>query len=230
MKKLAPLIPIAVFLLWWQFMPHSRALFPSLGRIFGFDITVWGHVLASLGRTAAGAAIGVCCGLFVGFLNCKAVSWFTGLLMPIPGIALAPLLMLWLGFGNWTLIAVGAFAAFFPVVINVSEGIRSLDPSLLKAAQTLGASKWRVMLPAAMVSLLSGLKLAWARAWRTVIACEFVAAASSGLGYMIWDAAEYLNMGAVYGGIVVLMGVFLSVDYLFSLVERGTVRKWGMVR
>jgi len=236
MRKFLFLLPIAAFILWWQ--SQGGVLFPPLRAITESLVNsgVIGHVAASLWRAAAGAAIGISLGLLIGLLSgaSRAVRAILrpplAFFMPIPGIALAPLFILWLGFGWSTLVAVGALAAFFPVVVSVSEGVSSLDPSLMRASMTLGVPKWRVYVPAAMVHLLSGLKLAWARAWRTVIACEFVAAASTGLGFMIWDASEYLRMSTVYGGILLLMVVFMLSDWGLRAVEKRTVVKWGMVR
>jgi len=90
---------------------------------------------------------------------------------------------------------------------------------------------FKVYLPWAMAHLLVGLKLGWARCWRTVIAVEFVAAASWGLGFMIWDGFEYIRTDIVYGGIALLMLIYLVIEKLFfASVERVTVQRWGMVR
>ena len=155
--------------------------------------------------------------------------------MPIPGIAMAPLFIIWLGFGDVTIVTLGAMAAFFPVAHNTSTGVRSIDRQLVRAAQIMGAKRISVLsqvyIPWSAVYLFTGLKLGLARCWRTVIAVEFVAAANWGLGYMIWDAAEYLNSSIVYGGIILLAITFTLIEKGFiNFFERLTIVKWGMIR
>ena len=148
---------------------------------------------------------------------------------------MAPLFIVWMGFGNPTIITVGAIATFFPIAYNTSTGIRSIDNQLVRAAQIMGANRLAVLsqvyIPWAAVYLFTGVKLGLARCWRTVIAVEFIAAANWGLGYMIWDAAEYLRAGIVYGGIILLAVIFTIIEKgLIVPFERITIEKWGMVR
>ena len=157
------------------------------------------------------------------------------ILMPIPGIAQAPLFIVWLGFGDPTIITIGAIAAFFPIAFNTAAGVRSIDPQVIRAGQIMGVSKTasyaQIYLPSAAGHIMAGIRLGWARCWRTVIAVEFVAAASWGLGYMIWDASEYIRSGVVYGGILLLMVIYFIIErLLLDSVEHLTVRRWGMIR
>jgi len=186
-------------------------------------------------------AIGAAAGILIGILMGTS-KWVSRLLdplitvaMPIPGIALAPLFIIWFGFGDPTIIAVGTIAAFFPLAYNTAVGVRSIDLQLIRAARIMGLSKasllYEVYLPWAAAYILTGVKLGLARCWRTVIAVEFIAAANWGLGYMIWDASEYLRTGIVYGGIALLMAIYLALEKLVIVpVENHTVKKWGMVK
>ena len=199
------------------------------------------HIGASLQRVFLAASIGTIAGVAMGVLMgasrivCRFFDPIITILMPIPGIAQAPLFIVWLGFGDPTIITIGAIATFFPIAFNTAAGVRSIDPQIVRAARIMGVSKAAslvsIYLPAAAGHIMAGIKLGWARCWRTVIAVEFVAAASWGLGYMIWDASEYIRSGVVYGGILLLMLVYFLIErLLLDSVERLTVRRWGMIR
>ena len=118
-------------------------------------------------------------------------------LMSIPGIALAPLFIIWLGFGDPTIITLGALSTFFPVVYSTTTGVRSVDKQMVRAAQIMGATPLQVItsvyIPWSAAFVFNGVKLGLARGWMTVIAVEFVAASNYGLGYMIWYATEQLQ-------------------------------------
>ncbi|MGD9675614.1 MAG: ABC transporter permease [Candidatus Bipolaricaulia bacterium] len=255
-RWLLPLIPVASFLLAWElaarFGAINAALFPAPTTILREIVRLHTrrlpersllltHVGASLQRVFLSAIIGtvagVCAGLLMG--TSRQVRRFCEplitVLMPIPGIAQAPLFIIWLGFGDPTIVTVGAIAAFFPIAFNTAAGVRSIDIQLVRAAEIMGTSRvarlFGVYLPSSLGYVMLGLKLGWARCWRTVIAVEFVAAASWGLGYMIWNASEYIRSGLVYGGILLLMLIyFLLETALFGGLERITVRRWGMIR
>jgi len=251
-----PLIPIGLGLAAWEVAARlgtvNGALFPPpstiLREVIGLHTRQWperslllAHVAASLRRAAIacliGAGAGIVCGLLIGVSRWvrRLLDPLITVLMPIPGIALAPLFIVWMGFGDPTIITIGAMASFFPITLGTATGVRSIDPQLVRAAQTMGARPLgtliTVYLPWSAGHLLAALKLGWARCWRTVIAVEFVAAASWGLGYMIWDASEYIRTGVVYGGLALLMLLYLLVERgVFESVERLTVRRWGMIR
>ena len=143
--------------------------------------------------------------------------------------------MLWLGFGDPTIVTVGALAAFFPIVYNTVTGVRSIEKRLVWSAQSMGANRWtvflKVSLPGASAHIFTGLKLGFARGWRTIIAVEMIAASLWGLGFMIFDAREYLQPAVIYGGILVLAIIYLFIEnVLIKSVEKNTVEKWGAVR
>jgi ABC-type nitrate/sulfonate/bicarbonate transport system permease component len=255
-KLILPLLPIAGFFILWQMLSDNRVINPGL---FSAPLTVLedltdllhrdlngrsvliGHLLTTVKRLALAALCGTLAGALAGILMglSKAVHRFfdplIALIMPIPGIAMAPLFIVWLGFGDPTIIAIGAIATFFPVAYNTSAGIRSVDRQLIRAARIMGTGKLpmllNVYLPWSSVHLFIGFKLGLARCWRTVIAVELVASANWGLGYMIWDAAEHLNSGVVYGGILIMAVLFTAIEKgLILRLEKTTIEKWGMVR
>ena len=186
-------VPIAVVLAGWEMLARLGVGNPVLLSSPSESLRALGHMLvarsagglpvlllhagSSMVRFAAAFSsagiVGVALGLVMG-LSRRAYCLLDPLItvtMPIPGIAWAPLFMLWLGFGAPAIILVGAVAAFFPVVRNTCDGVRSMDVRLLHAARSLGADKWTVLLkvclPAAASHILAGLSLGLARGWLT---------------------------------------------------------------
>lgn len=254
-KLLLPLIPIAGFLLLWQLFCVkgilNAVIFPSPVEIFrdmadlccekaNGRFLLLMHILITLKRlflaALYGIFIGIATGVFMGLNRSfyRFIDPLVTLIMPIPGIAMAPLFVIWMGFGDPTIIAVSAVATFFPVANNTCTGIRSMDSQLVRAAHIMGASPFMVLIhvyiPWAAVYIFTGIKLGLARCWRTVIAVEFIAAANWGLGFMIWDAAEYLRASIVFGGIILLALIFTFLEKaLIRPMERLTIERWGMV-
>jgi ABC-type nitrate/sulfonate/bicarbonate transport system permease component len=199
------------------------------------------HVAESLKRVALAASSGILLGILVGSLMgasppiYRLLDPLLTVLMPIPGIAMAPIFMVWLGFGNPTILAVGTLATLFPVIYNTAMGVRSIDDQLVRAARMMGVTRpgtlLKVYIPGATGYVLMGIKLGLARCWRTIIAVEFIAAADWGLGYMIWDAAEYLRSSVVYAGILLLIVIYFLVETrLIRPMEALTIKKWGVIQ
>jgi ABC-type nitrate/sulfonate/bicarbonate transport system permease component len=120
---------------------------------------------AAIEGTLVGFVVGVCMGLSHRFY--RFFDPLITVIMPIPGIAMAPLFIVWLGFGDVTIISVGAIATFFPVAHNTSTGVRSIDKQLVRAAQIMGARRIKILtqvyLPWSAVYLFTGIKLGLAR-------------------------------------------------------------------
>jgi ABC-type nitrate/sulfonate/bicarbonate transport system permease component len=255
-KFLLPIIPIAGFFILWQILAVKGILnpgiFPSPTAIFREMLALWSeqvdgrsvllaHLLITLKRLFLASVYGILAGIAVGFLMGLSQSFYRFLdplitiIMPIPGIAMAPLFIIWMGFGDSTIITVCAVATFFPVAYNTCTGVRSMDHRLVQAAYIMGANRRTVLTqvygPWSAVYAFTGIKLGLARCWRTVIAVEFIVAANRGLGYMIWDAASYLRSSVVFGGIILTALIFVSIEKgMIRPLERLTIEKWGMVR
>ena len=256
LRWILPFLPIVLFFLAWQILAETNLLNPALfskptelgqalvalhQRELPMQSLLLMHLGASLQRVALAALLGILLGVPIGSLMGTSTVIYRffdpilTVLMPIPGIAMAPLFIVWLGFGNPTILAVGILATLFPVIYNTAVGVRSIDPQLVRAARMMGLSKtatfFKVYIPWATAYVLMGVKLGLARCWRTVIAVEFIAAADWGLGYMIWDAAEYLRSSVVYAGILLLIVVyFLLETFLIKPMEALTIKKWGMIQ
>jgi NitT/TauT family transport system permease protein len=156
-------------------------------------------------------------------------------LMPIPSFALVPLFMLWFGIGNLTTILIVFYAATFPMVFNTWSGVRSVNPIWLRAAGAMGANEnalfWKVIIPGASPFIITGMRQAFLRAWIAVVGAEMIAASDWGLGWVIFDAKEFLNTDIMLAALIVIGAIgFLFERLVFGSLERATVQRWGMVR
>jgi NitT/TauT family transport system permease protein len=199
------------------------------------------HVLYTLYRVLLGFALAVAVSIPLGILMARfrpVERFFLPLvnaLMPIPSFALVPVFMLWFGIGNTTTILIVLYAATFPMLLNVWSGVRSVNPLWLRAAGAMGASEralfWNVMLPGASPFIITGLRQAFVRAWIAVVGAEMIAASDWGLGWVIFDAKEFLNADIMLASLVVigLIGILFE-RLVFGSLENATVLRWGMMR
>jgi ABC-type nitrate/sulfonate/bicarbonate transport system permease component len=154
---------------------------------------------------------------------------------PIPGLAYAPLFVLWFGLGDLPAVLLVAFAAAFPIVLNTWTGVKAVKEIWIRAAQSMGAADrqlfWKVVLPGALPYVLTGLRIGLARAWRVLIAVEMLTSVSLGLGWLIFGAREFLNTDVMLAGIAVIGIVgYLLEKLVFQKVEELTVIRWGMMQ
>jgi len=254
-KKILAFLPACIFIVGWEILARNNwinaVLFPAptqtimkLVTLFQKGLPVHSvlttHILATLKRLTIGFFLGVTSGVIFGTMMGLSnlvyyfFNPFISILMPIPGIALAPLFIIWFGFGDPTIIILGALSTFFPIVYSTSAGIRSVDRQIIHAAQTMGANPLQIVgevyIPWSAAYIFNGVKLGLARGWMTIIAVEFIAASNWGLGYMIWNATEYLQADTVYGGILVMILIFILLEKtLVRGLENRTIAKWGMI-
>ena len=162
----------------------------------------------------------------------------TAMFNPLPAIALLPLAMIWFGLGTPSLVFVLIHGVLWAVVLNTSTGFRAVPETLRMSGRNFGLSGVRyvalILMPAAAASILAGLKIGWAFAWRTLIAAELVFGVSSrsgGLGWYIFQAREELETAQVFAGLlaVILIGLLVE-SVIFRALEERTVRRWGMQR
>jgi NitT/TauT family transport system permease protein len=160
----------------------------------------------------------------------------TSMLNPLPSIALLPLAMLWFGLGNASLIFVLVHAVLWSVALNTHAGFRGVSQTLRMVGRNYGLSGVRyvtkILVPAALPGILTGLKIGWAFAWRTLIAAELVFGVSSGsggLGWFIFENKNQLETASVFAGLLTVILIGLGVENLiFRTIERATIHKWGM--
>ncbi len=157
---------------------------------------------------------------------------------PLPAIALLPLALLWFGLGQGSLLFVIVHAVLWPLALGGYAGFQGVPETLRMAGRNYGLRGLpfvlQILAPAALPAIVSGLKIAWAFAWRTLIAAELVFGASSGkggLGWYIFQNRNELYTDKVFAGLAAVILIGLLVDGLvFRTIERVTVRRWGMQR
>lgn len=162
----------------------------------------------------------------------------TSMFNPLPAIALLPLALLWFGLGRGSLVFVLIHSVLWPLALNTYAGFQGVPETLRMAGRNYGLRGIRyvvqILIPAALPAILSGLKIGWAFAWRTLIAAELVFGASSGkggLGWYIFQNRNELYTDRVFAGLVMVVLIGLLVESLgFATLERLTVRKWGQQR
>ena len=183
------------------------------------------------------AVLGICLGILIGTkpIAKLALTPVLTLMMPIPPIALAPLLIVTLGRGDLTVIIIVWFAAFFPIVYSTMTGVATIDQKLTWVVHTMGASDIQtflyVTLPGSLPHVVTGLRLGLGLTWRALVAAEMVAVSDWGLGYMVFSAREYLSFEQMYAGIVLLaIGGFVTENLVVGYIEVKTLRKWGYER
>ena len=162
----------------------------------------------------------------------------TSMFNPLPAIALLPLALLWFGLGRGSLVFVLIHSVLWPLALNTYAGFQGVPETLRMAGRNYGLRGipyvLQILIPAALPAILSGLKIGWAFAWRTLIAAELVFGASSGkggLGWYIFQNRNELYTDRVFAGLVMVVLIGLLVESLgFATLERLTVRKWGQQR
>ena len=160
----------------------------------------------------------------------------TAMLNPLPAIALLPLALLWFGLGEGSLVFVLLHSVTWVVAMNTHAGFQSVSQTLRMVGHNYGLNPvsyvLRILVPAAFPSILSGLKIGWAFAWRTLVAAELVFGASSGkggLGWYIFENKNELEIANVFAGLLTVIFIGLIIDSLvFRQIETRTLRRWGM--
>ena len=243
------LIPVAAILLVWALLPHLVSVqsykLPRLGGVLraawtgASDGVLYRATVASLLRLAVSFVVGAGLGVIFGLLmaTSRVVMYFAepiaAFLQAIAGVAWIPLAIVWFGFGNGPVIFVVSNAIFFIVLYNTLLGVRRIPPALTQATRTLGAGRMRLMrevvVPGAMVSVLTGLRSGLAFGWRALIAVEIIAA-NTGLGYVTLSASSNYRSDLLVAAVLEVGLLWLLMDRLLLVpLERHTIERWGLV-
>jgi NitT/TauT family transport system permease protein len=226
------------------FAPALMPTLPVIGStLVGMiaDGSIIEHAAFTLYRVMFGFSLAVVVGIPLGILMARFqriehfVLPLVSALMPIPSFALVPLFMLWFGIGNLTTILIVFYAATFPMLFNTWSGVRSVNPIWLRAAGAMGADEnslfWKVIIPGASPFIITGMRQAFLRAWIAVVGAEMIAASDWGLGWVIFDAKEFLNTDVMLASLVVIGLIGFTFErVVFGGIERATVLRWGMMR
>ena len=234
----------------WEALAHAGLfpprLFPpletvaaALARLTANGILLH-HAAETVLRLAAGFALATLVGVALGIVMGRSrraediALPLVSIGAPIPGLAYAPLFLLWFGTGNRTTILLVAFVSAFPIVFNTWTGVKAVKNVWVRSAQAMGADQARlfrlVILPGALPYILTGLRLGLAQAWRILVGVEMLAAVPWGLGWLIFGAREFLATDVMLAGIAVIAVIGLALEKLvFRRLEEFTVVRWGMM-
>ena len=245
------LIVVLALALLWQFgamYVGNSLLLPTLTETLAalWDAAVDGPLIertaTSLQILLTGYAIGLTlAALFTTLavstrVGTDLLSTLTAMFNPLPAIALLPLALLWFGLGAKSLVFVIVHSVLWAVALNTHSGFTSVSQILRMAGQNCGlrgiSYVTRLLVPAAFPSILTGLKIGWAFAWRTLIAAELVFGVSSrsgGLGWFIFENRNQLEIPTVFAGLLMVILIGLLVEsVIFRAIENATVKRWGM--
>jgi ABC-type nitrate/sulfonate/bicarbonate transport system permease component len=214
------------------FLPGPWVVLAAVTAL-AIDGSLWGHLGATLGRVAAGFAIGTALGLALGL----PAGHFPGvrrllepiveMLRPIPPLAVLPLFIVWIGIGEASKVGFITYATFFPMFLSTVHAVRQVDPLLLRAAASLGARRGqrfsRVILPAALPDIFTGIRLGVALSFFVIVISEFIGA-EQGLGYLINDGRNFFLVPQMLGAAVLLGVLGFASSMLVGLLERRLVR------
>jgi sulfonate transport system permease protein len=232
-------LPAVLLLLWWaavRFQWSTSPLLVSVGQVWERGVeqvtsgALWVGLRASLWRDLAGFAIGACAGLLFGlamglsrlFENVVGPSFHT--IKQISLFAWIPLISVWFGLGDAAKVAFLSLAAFFPVVLNTFEGIRSVPREYLEVARVFGFTRrqmlTKVVLPAASPSIFTGLHLGLIYAWLATLGAEYLLVAGKGIGNTMIDGRENFWMDLVLFGVIVVGFVGFVLNWIAGKIEK----------
>ena len=195
-------------------------------------------LVASFRRLLIGLAVSLLIGTALGILLARSktaddtIGSMVLALQSVPSIIWLPLAMMWFGLGEGAIIFVVILGGTFVMTLNVRTGIKNVNPLYIKAARTMGSGGidlfWKVIIPASVPYLVTGARLAWAFAWRALMAGELLSA-GPGLGYTLRYASDFGNMALVIGVMIIIGVVGAVVDQLiFQRIEKNVLKRWGL--
>ena len=229
---------------------NNGLLFPTFTetiRTFSKDIAngvLIDRTMTSLRTLAIGYALGLALAALLTTIavastaGTRVLSTLTAMFNPLPAIALLPLALIWFGLGTPSLVFVIFHSVLWAVALNTLIGFRGVPDTLRMSGRNVGLKGARyvglILIPAAFPSILAGLKIGWAFAWRTLVAAELVfgvSARSGGIGWYIFEARNDLDTATVFSGLLAVILIGLVVEsVIFRAIEARTVNLWGMQR
>lgn len=247
-KVLPPLAVIGVVIaIWWAVVVKTEsAIFPTPWAVvtgaweLAEDGTLWEHIRASLWRVGMGfglaALVGIPLGLWMGWVAgaYRSFNPIFQMLRPISPIAWIPVAILWFGVGEVSPIFLIFISSVFPMVVQTTSGVHTIDRRYLRAAANFGVSRTvlfrQVVIPAVLPEIIVGMRIGIGVAWLVVVAAEMIAL-RSGLGYLIMDSRNAGNRYDLVIAAMIIIGMIgLLLDGLTRLLERLKTVRWRYVR
>ena len=247
-KIVPPLAVMAVVVsVWWVVVVRTEsAIFPTPWQVvsgaweLAEDGTLWEHIGASLFRVGVGFGLAVLVavplGLWMGWVSgaYRTLNPLFQMLRPISPIAWIPVAILWFGVGDFSPIFLIFIASVFPMIVQTTSGVHTIERRYLRAAANFGVSRTvlfrRVVIPAVLPEIIVGMRIGIGVAWLVVVAAEMIAL-RSGLGYMIMDSRNAGNRyDLVIAGMIIIGAIGLLLDGITRLLERLRTVRWRYVR
>lgn len=225
---------------------YPRYLFPSVLDVCYALIDSGGEIALktrfSLGLIGAGLGTAILLAFLATGLAimspraAEIINSLMAIMHPLPGIAILPIALLWLGTGHRSILAIIIFSAVWPLIANFYNGFRSVPATQLEVGKNIGLKGPRlvkdVMLPASLPNILTGLRVGWARAWQASVAAEMVfgaAGGSGGLGWFLYVKRYFMETAGVFAGLMVIVAIgMLMENTVLACVENMTIKKWKM--
>jgi sulfonate transport system permease protein len=237
----AGIVPLLLILIWQTLSVLNmvnQSILPGPERIIDafkqllLKGTYFQHVWASMSRVIKGFLLGSVAGIGIGtaaalspWIN-QSILALIGILRPIPAIAYIPFLILWLGIGEESKVAVIVIGAFWPVLLNTIHGIKSTDHKLLEVGRAFEKNYWqmlrKIVIPSAMPSIFTGLRLGISSAWTCVVTSEMIAA-SRGIGFLIAFGRELAQPNMMFAGIVSIGIIGLIIDTVVLRLQHNII-------
>ena len=246
-QALPSIVVIAIVVgIWWAVVVGTQsAIFPTPWAVvtgtleLARDGTLWEHIGASLMRVGAGfglaVALAIPLGLWMGWVHGAFVTLnpLFQIMRPISPIAWIPIAILWFGVGNASPIFLIFIASVFPMIVQTTVGVHTIEKRFLRAAENFGVSRtklfMKVVFPATLPQIITGMRIGLGVAWLVVVAAEMIAL-RSGLGYMIMDSRNAGNRyDLVIAGMIIIGLIGLLLDGLMRLLEGMKVVRWRYV-
>ncbi len=251
-KPLSKYAWIVMMLVIWELVARfsgvSPLAFPSLeavGRSLVESImtgAIINQMLFSLAIILLGISIGVILSVIMASLSVVSpliesfVDTCVSIFHPLPGIALLPLIILWIGTGSKAILFVIVHSVLWPMILNMIAGFKAIPAIYKKVGRNyefnLVEIIFKIYIPASLPYVIAGLKIGWARAWRATISAEMIFGASGGIGgigWYIFNKRVFMDTPGIFAGLVMIIAVGILVeDYIFAKVEKNTVKKWGL--
>ncbi|MCG8347631.1 MAG: ABC transporter permease subunit [Chloroflexales bacterium] len=210
----------------------------AFGRGYPLGTSLWEHMGWSLYRMGVGVGLAVVVGIPLGMLmgsSSRVAAVFDPIIefyRPLPPLGYYTLLVVWLGIGEASKVALLFLAALAPIIINTRAGVRGVRESWIEQAQCLGASRsyifWHVMVPGSLPFIFAGVKLSFGFAYTTLVASELVAA-EKGIGRMTLQASDFLRTDIVFMAIITMGLTAMAMDWLLRALENKVIPWRGKV-
>jgi len=243
---------IVFFISLWEVVSltgiFNQGAFPSVKVIIYslYDSIIRGEIIGqtlfSLGLILRGLIIGIALALILSSVSMISkvfeglVETLLSIAHPLPGIALLPLIILWIGVGTNSIIFIIVHSVVWPMTLNLMTGFRSIPQIYNQVGRNYGLRYLgligHILIPASLPYFLSGMRIAWARAWRALISAEMIFGAAGGiggLGWFIFKKRAFMDTPGIFSGLIVIVLIGIAIeDILFNKLENITIRKWGM--